>query len=78
MKKHLIITSSESTVQSVAARSIVHKFIRTFPRTLCIVSTSDETTHCGICLTSIKTRSGYQRGEGDFGPEIAFLTTIST
>ena len=23
-----------------------------FPNTLCVVSTSDETTHCDICLTS--------------------------
>ena len=27
---------------------------KTFPRTLCVVSTSDETIHCGICLTSQK------------------------
>ena len=27
---------------------------KTFPHTLCVVSTSDETTHCGICLTSNK------------------------
>ena len=27
---------------------------KTFPQTLCVVSTSDETTHCGICLTSNK------------------------
>ena len=25
-----------------------------FPHTLCVVSTSDETTHCDICLTSNK------------------------
>ena len=25
-----------------------------FPNTLCVVSTSDETTHCDICLTSNK------------------------
>ena len=24
---------------------------KTFPHTLCVVSTSDETNHCGICLT---------------------------
>ena len=24
---------------------------KTFPHTLCVVSTSDETTFCGICLT---------------------------
>ena len=23
---------------------------KTFPHTLCVVSTSDETTHCGICF----------------------------
>ena len=27
---------------------------KTFPHTLCVVSTSAETTHCGICLTSYK------------------------
>ena len=27
---------------------------KTFPHTLCVVSTSDETTHCGIFLTSNK------------------------
>ena len=40
---------------------------KTFPRTLCVVSTSDETTHCGICLTSNKNphwESGGRRGGG--------------
>ena len=27
---------------------------KTFPDTLCVVSSSDETTHCDICLTSNK------------------------
>ena len=27
---------------------------KTFSHTLCVVSTSDETPHCGICLTSNK------------------------
>ena len=26
---------------------------KTFPHTLCVVSTSDETTYCGICVTSV-------------------------
>ena len=36
---------------------------KTFPHTLCVVSTSDETTHLGICLTSNKTCTGHQGGE---------------
>ena len=50
---------------------------KTFPHTLCVVSTSDETTHCGICLTSNKNlhwASG--GGAGVFGPKIAFFGTI--
>ena len=35
---------------------------KTFPHTLFVVSTSYETTHCGICLTSNKTLTGHQGG----------------
>ena len=45
---------------------------KTFPRTLCVVSTSDETIHCGICLTSQKNLH-WTSGGGKFGPKIAFL-----
>ena len=31
---------------------------KTFPLTLCVVSTSDETTHGGICLTNLHWASG--------------------
>ena len=40
---------------------------KTFRHTLCVVSTSDETTHCGICLTSNKNHhwaSGSGGGRG--------------
>ena len=36
---------------------------KTFPHTLCVVSTSDETTHCGICLTSNKNLHWASGGE---------------
>ena len=36
---------------------------KTFPRTLCVVSTSDETIHCGICLTSNKNLHWASGGE---------------
>ena len=51
---------------------------KTFPHTLCVVSTSDETTHSGICLTSNKNRywASGGRGGGKFGPKIAFFGTI--
>ena len=48
---------------------------KTFPHTLCVVSTSDETTHCGICLTSNKNLH-WASGGGKFGQKIAFLGTI--
>ena len=48
---------------------------KTFPRTLRVVSTSDETVHCGICLTSQKNLH-WASGGGDFRPNIAFLGTI--
>ena len=48
---------------------------KTFPRTLCVVSTSDETIHCGICLTSQKNLH-WTSGGGKFGPKIAFFGTI--
>ena len=37
---------------------------KTFPHTLCVVSTLDETTHCGICLTSNKNLQ-WASGVGD-------------
>ena len=37
---------------------------KTFPHTLCVVSTSDETTHCGICLTSNKNLYWASGGRG--------------
>ena len=46
-----------------------------FPLTLCVVSTSDETIHCGICLTSQKNLH-WTSGGGKFGPKIAFFGTI--
>ena len=46
---------------------------QTIPHTLCVVSTSDETTHCGICLTSNK--NVHWVSGGKFGPKLAFLGT---
>ena len=40
---------------------------KTFPHTLCVVSTSDETTHCGICLTSNKNLHWASGGGGGGG-----------
>ena len=40
---------------------------KTFPHTLCVVSTSDETTHCGICLTSNKNLH-WASGGGSLAP----------
>ena len=37
---------------------------KTFPHTLCVVSTSDETTHSGICVTSNKNRYWASGGRG--------------
>ena len=37
---------------------------KTFPHTLCVVSTADETTHSGICLTSNKNRYWASEGRG--------------
>ena len=48
---------------------------KTFPHTLCVVSTSDETIPCGICLTSNKNLH-WTSGGGEFGPKIAFFGTI--
>ena len=47
---------------------------KTFPHTLCVVSTSDETTHCDICLTSHKNL--HWASGGMFGPKIKFFGTI--
>ena len=54
---------------------------KTFPHTLCVVSTSDETTHCGICLTSNKNLHWASGGRGGGGgvwamSEITFFGTI--
>ena len=51
---------------------------KTFLHTLCVVSTSDETTHCGIILLLTKTCIGHRGGGvgGEFGPKIAFFKTI--
>ena len=55
---------------------------KTFPYTLCVVSPSHKTTHCGICVTSIltKTCTGHQGagggGGGEFGLKNAFFGTI--
>ena len=48
---------------------------KTFLHTLCVVSTSDETTHCGICLTANKNLHWLSGGGGggDFGGTIVFL-----
>ena len=44
-------------------------------KTLCVVSTSDKTTHCGICLTSIRNR--HWASGRKFGPKIQiFFRTI--
>ena len=50
---------------------------KTFPHTLCVVSTSYETTHCGIYLTSDKNLH-WASGGGMFGPKITFFGTISS
>ena len=47
---------------------------KTFPHTLCVVSTSDETTHCGICLTSNKNLH-WASGVGGLGQKLYFLRT---
>ena len=44
---------------------------KTLPRTLCVVSTSDETTHCGICLTSNKNLQS--ASWENFEPKFAFF-----
>ena len=49
---------------------------KSFPHTLCVVSTSHETTHCGICLTSKKNLHGASGGGGEFGLKNAFFGTI--
>ena len=47
----------------------------TFPHTLCVVSTSDETTHCGIRLTSNKNL--HWTSGGSLGQKLHFLTIFS-
>ena len=47
---------------------------KTFPHTLCVVSTSYETSRRGICLTLTKTCTGHQRGM--IGAKITFFGTI--
>ena len=51
---------------------------KAFPHTLCVVSSSDETTHCGICLTPDKNLHWASGGGGGgmFGPKILFFGTI--
>ena len=49
---------------------------KTFPHTLCVVSTSDETTHCGICLTSNKNLH-WASGGGSLGQKLHFLGQLS-
>ena len=45
---------------------------KTFPHTLCVVSTSYETTHCGICLTSDKNLH-WASGGGCLDQKLHFL-----
>ena len=49
---------------------------KTFPHTLCVVSTSDNTTHCGICLNSNKNLHWVSGGGGEIKREIAFWGRI--
>ena len=49
---------------------------KTFPHTLCVVSTSDETTHSGICLTSNKNLYWASGGGVEVWAKIAFFGTI--
>ena len=47
---------------------------KTFPHTLCVVRTSDETTHYDICLTSNKNLQGASGGGGGIlGQKLHFL-----
>ena len=51
---------------------------KTFPHTLCVVSTSDETTHSGICLTSNKNLYWASGGRGgSLGQKLHFLGQFS-
>ena len=49
---------------------------KTFPCTLCVVSTSDETIHCGICLTSQKNLH-WASGGGSLDQILHFLGQFS-
>ena len=53
---------------------------KTFPHTLCVVSTSDETTHCDVCLASNKLTCTRHRGGGEgggkFGQKLHFLGQV--
>ena len=46
---------------------------KTFPHTLCVVSTSDETTQCDSFFTSNKNLNWASEGGGEFGLKIAFF-----
>ena len=48
---------------------------KTFPPTLCVVGTSDETTPCGICLTSNKNQG--IRGGGVWAENCIFWDNFS-
>ena len=44
---------------------------KTFPHNWCVVSTWDETNHCGICLTS-NTNQHWASGGGSLGLKMHF------
>ena len=54
---------------------------KTFPHTLCVVSTSDETTHCGICLTctwpELGIRGATEGGGGSLNQKLHFVGQFS-
>ena len=51
--------------------------IKTFPDTLCVVSTSDETTHCDICLTSNKNLHRASGGGGVWAKTRGFIKVLN-
>ena len=53
---------------------------KTFPPTFCVVSTSEETIHCSICLTFKKNLHwalGREGGGVELRPNIGFFGTIN-
>ena len=64
--KSLISFQNSSSLSMLTSSNI-------FPHTLCVVSASDETTHCCICLSSNKDLYQASREGGSLGQKLHFL-----